>query len=181
MSLASFLSVAARDIRVGAVMPSSRHAVRQVLAAVPAGASRIIEYGPGDGVITRRLFERLSPDGRLLAIETNERFTAGLSSISEPRFSLVHGDARRAVEHAAALGLGQFDAAVSGIPFSLLSDADRREVVDMTHGLLRSGGAFVVYQTSPLMVPYLRRRFGVSTKLELRNIPPYFIMKAVKE
>lgn len=180
MKIIDFLKVAARDLRIGAVMPSSRWAVRKIMDRVPDRLAKVLEYGPGDGVLTRRLLDRLDGQGRMLAVETNPTFAALLAKIEDPRFALVHGDATVAGDYAAEHGLSSFDLVISGIPFSMLSDATRRKVVDMTHDLLRPGGVFLVYQTSPLMVPYLKRRFDVRTSVELRNVPPYFIMQATK-
>lgn len=180
-SLLSFLKVAAKDIRVGAVMPSSRAAVVKVLAAMPQGFSRVLEYGPGDGVITKALLAPMPHDGRLVAIETNERFVAGLRQLGDARLIVVAGTAADAAAVPDVRAAAPFDAVVSGIPFSLFSDAERRRVVEMTEGLLRPGGVFVVYQVSPLMARYLRERFEVTTRFEWRNVPPYFIMAATKK
>ncbi len=180
MSLLKFLKVASRDIRVGAVMPSSSFAVRRIMNNVPDRLRSVLEYGPGDGVITKRLLDRLDSQGKLLAIEANPQFVGVLKDVHDPRFALVHGDATVAADYAKEHGLGGFDLVISGIPFSMLSDATRRKVVDMTFDLLAPGGTFLVYQTSPLMLPYLRRRFSVKTSVELLNVPPYFVMKAVK-
>ncbi|HTM67796.1 MAG TPA: methyltransferase domain-containing protein [Candidatus Binatia bacterium] len=180
MKIIDFLKLAARDLRIGAVMPSSRWAVHKIMDRVPDRLTNVLEYGPGDGVLTKRLLDRLDSQGRMLAIETNPTFAALLAKIEDPRFTLVHGDATVAADFAKEHGLSAFDLVISGIPFSMLSDATRRKVVDMTWDLLRPGGIFLVYQTSPLMVPYLKRRFKVRTSMELRNVPPYFIMQATK-
>ncbi|HSD12088.1 MAG TPA: methyltransferase domain-containing protein [Patescibacteria group bacterium] len=181
MNIISFLKVAARDFRVGAVMPSSRWAVTKILDRVPDKLTAVLEYGPGDGVLTKRLLDRLDSTGRMLAIEANPTFAAGLAKIADQRFALVHGDATVAAGYAREHGLSSFDLVISGIPFSMLSDKTRKDVVDMTWNLLRPGGVFLVYQTSPLMVPYLKRRFSVKTSFEVRNVPPYFVMQAVKK
>jgi len=181
VSLTSFLKIAAHDpLRVGAVMPSSKSAVRSILRAAPAGAKTILEFGPGDGAVTRALLARLPADGRLLAMETNHEFVECLRLIDDPRLTVVHGDARAASAWAVANGIAGFDSAVSGIPFSLLKDATRRELVELVDRLLWPGGTFVVYQSSLLMLRYLRRSFRVKVAVALKNIPPYFIMKAVK-
>jgi len=181
MNIISFLKVAVRDLRVGAVMPSSRWAVAKIMARVPDRLKTVLEYGPGDGVLTRRLLDRLDSTGKLLAIETNPTFIAALQKIEDARFALVMGDATVAADYAREHGLADFDLVISGIPFSMLSDRTRRDVVAKTYDLLRPGGVFLVYQTSPLMVPYLKKKFAVKTTMELRNVPPYFIMQAVKK
>lgn len=181
MSLLKFLKVASRDIRVGAVMPSSSFAVRRIMNNVPDRLRQVLEYGPGDGVITKRLLDRLDSQGWLLAIESNPQFVGVLKDIRDSRFTLVHGDATVAADYAAEHGLAGFDLVISGIPFSMLTDASRKKVVDMTYDLLAPGGTFLVYQTSPLMVPYLKRRFSVKTSVEMLNVPPYFVMRAIKD
>ncbi len=169
-----------RDFRIGAVMPSSRFAVRHIMRTLPDRLRTIIEYGPGDGALTNRLLERLDAHGRLLAIEANPHFVATLASMHDPRFTLVHGDATLAQEYAREHGLPDADLVISGIPFSMLGHKTRTAVVEMTWNMLRPGGIFLVYQTSPLMLPYLKRKFSVQMSFEPLNVPPYFVMKATK-
>jgi phosphatidylethanolamine/phosphatidyl-N-methylethanolamine N-methyltransferase len=181
MDILSFLKVAARDPwHVGAVMPSSSFAVRKIMRCVPKDTRAILEYGPGDGVLTRELLKILPADGRLLAIETNQEFIDSLRLIDDSRLTVIHGDARLAEEYAQKKGWAEFDLAVSGIPFSLIPSDERTELVYKTRGLLRRGGIFVVYQTSALMRPYLKRMFSVRTLITLLNVPPYFIMRAAR-
>jgi len=181
MDIFSFLKVAIRDPwHVGAVMPSSSFAVRNIMRRVPKDMGTILEYGPGDGVLTKVLLKMLPADGRLLAIETNSDFVDSLRSIDDSRLIVVHGDARQADEFAREHGLSDFDLAISGIPFSLIPSGERMELVSKTRGLLRQGGVFVVYQTSALMRSYLKEVFSVRTFIEFLNVPPYFIMRAVR-
>jgi phospholipid N-methyltransferase len=181
MNIFSFLKVAAQDPwHVGAVMPSSSFAVRNIMRRVPKNLRTILEYGPGDGVLTKVLLEMLPVDGRLLAIETNQEFVDSLREIKDSRLIVVHGDARQADQFAREHGLSGFDLAISGIPFSLISAAERTDLVSKTRDLLRPGGVFVVYQTSVLMRSYLKKVFSVRTFIEFLNVPPYFIMRAAR-
>jgi len=180
MRIIPFLKVASRDLRIGAVMPSSRFAVRNILRFVPPDTKNILEYGPGDGVLTRQLLEQLPPDGRLLAIETNPTMCSEVSAISDSRLILIHGDATRASEYATEHGIENFDLVISGIPFSMLPPRVRQGTAKMTESLLSPSGTFLVYQTSPLMLPYLKNYFDVQVAFEPRNVPPYFIMCARK-
>ncbi len=162
-------------------MPSSRFAVRNIMRFVPYGIKTVLEYGPGDGVLTRHLLARLPADGRLVAIETNGSMCSEVKAINDPRLVLVNGDATQAADIAARLGFHRFDFVISGIPFSMLPTETRRSTARMTHELLVPGGVFLVYQTSPLMVSYLKNHFDVHTAFEPRNVPPYFIMRALKD
>jgi len=181
MKILPFLKEVSQDMRIGAVMPSSRFAVRNIMRFVPYGIKTVLEYGPGDGVLTRQLLARLPADGRLVAIETNGTMCSEVEAIRDPRLVLVRDDATQAADIAARLGFREFDFVISGIPFSMLSAQTRRATVRMTHDLLSQSGMFLVYQTSPLMVPYLKECFDVHTAFEPRNVPPYFIMRASKD
>ena len=59
---------------VGAITRSSGYLVRSVADKLPVNLSTIVEYGAGDGVMTRILLEHLAPTGRLIAIEANDAF-----------------------------------------------------------------------------------------------------------
>src|SRR4051794_23323498 len=69
--------------QVGAILPTSRWAVRDMLdlADVP-GAGLVVELGAGTGVSTGEVLARLKPGGRVLALEIDPR----LAKILEERF-----------------------------------------------------------------------------------------------
>ncbi len=181
MPALSFIRTALKDHKVAAVTASSRFVIQRLLKELPDGVRTVVEYGPGDGVITRELLARLPADGRLLAIETNEEFVRLLGGIADPRLTIVRGDVREATRDLAGSAVGPADVVVSGIPFTLFTPEEREEVVRRTSAALRPGGRFVVYQFSPLMLPVLKRRFRAARVVfEPRNLPPYFIMVAEK-
>lgn len=174
-----FLKTALKDYKtVGALMVTSRYAVERVVKGLGAYDHLIIEYGPGDGVITKRILSLLPPDGRIIAIEIDQDFRPELEKIRDERLRVVYGDV---AEVTSAAGFSEIDAIVSGIPFSLMPSAMRKDIVASTHSALRPGGKFIVYQASLLLLPSLKRYFrSVDWTLEPRNLPPYFIMTAWK-
>ena len=176
-----FLKTALCDYRVGAVLPSTRRALRRVLTELPRECRYVVEYGPGDGVSTRAILERLPPDGRVVAIERNPDFLPRLWTIDDGRLRLMLGDVRAISTQLDQLGLPRIDAVISSIPFSFLSNSERENIVERTAAALAPAGRFIVYQYSPLMLRYLRRAFtAVRVRFALRNVPPYFIMVAEK-
>lgn len=181
MNYLTFLKTALKDYRVGAITPTSAHVIERLSQEWKPEHRYYVEYGPGDGVITKALLAALPPDGRVVAIERNERFLPELNAINDPRLTVIHGDVVGLSGLPGRYGLPRIDAVISGIPFSFLSSAQRKEVVANTYHALAKGGVFMLYQTSPLMAPYLRTRFpSVTMRLEVRNIPPYFLMNAEK-
>lgn len=176
-----FLKTAIGDYRVGALSVSSKYVAQHLLARMPRNCRYLVEYGAGDGVITRELLKILPKDGQLIAIETNPEFLKDLSRIRDKRLKVVKGDVVRESQHLNALGVPRIDAVVSGIPFSFLKPAVRRGIVENTYRALAPGGMFLVYQYSLWVLPLLKERFyRVELSFEPRNFLPYFVFQAVK-
>ncbi len=167
---------------VGAVTMSSKHVVEDVLRIMPKSFSTVVEYGSGDGVMTRALLEKLPHDGKMLAIESNEGFVVELQKMGDVRLKVMHN----LVQDIGAEDMGSYspaDVVVSSIPFSFLSLDERLRVVSEAHSLLAPGGLFIVFhQYSWLMQKPIQSIFGsVSTQFEARNMPPCFILWAQKQ
>ena len=163
---------------LGSVTPSSQYLTRAVLGEIDfARVKRIAELGPGTGVFTRSLLERLAPDGELLAVETNREFVELLPrELPDPRLSVVQDSAERLAELAAERGWDGADVVVSGIPYSLLPRPVTAGILRAAARTLRPGGLFVGYQYSPYLRPYLKAVFGnVRYKFVLLNVPPAFV------
>ena len=176
-----YLKTALRDYRIGAIAPSSSYVARRIAEEIGHECAYVVEYGPGDGAVTRAILQKLSPHGRMVVIERNPKFLPELRAIGDSRLHIVEGDIRIASKHLANLGLPQIDAVISSVPFSFFSPRDRGLIVERTFNALAPNGKFIVYQYSPLMLSHLRTFFGsVRMCLEPRNIPPYFIMVGEK-
>lgn len=172
---------AARDDfkHVASILPSSSRSVRSILKFLPKPTRDIVEFGTGNGVVTKEILKRLPPNGKLIGIEINARFVSTLKTINDPRFSLLEGDVIQLAPHLSSYFPQGVDAIVSGIPFSLLDQSHRDAIVKHSRLLLRPQGRMIVYQSSPLMVRTLSRYFRkVTWHFEPRNFLPYFIMVA---
>ncbi len=182
MSKVHFLKTALTDYKVAAVTPSSSFVVKKVLKNLPHQCTYIVEYGAGDGVITKALLEHLPKDGKLVAIEMSPHFIPKLKKIQDPRLRIVQGDVLKVCKDFSKLKLPRVDAVVSGIPFSFFDSKERNLIAKQTFQVLAEHGRFILYQFSPLMLPYLKDYFKKKMKLslEVRNFPPYFIIVAEK-
>jgi len=163
---------------VGAIAPSSGRTIKRVLAPVDWNACEVfVEYGPGVGTFCRPVLERLRPGGRLIVIDTNADFIAYLeATISDPRFSAVHGSASDVAAIVAAHGHDHADYVLSGLPFSTLPPGVGRAIMDATQRILRPGGAFLVYQYTTRARRLLELYFPrVDKGFEFFNIPPCVI------
>ena len=160
---------------LGSVIPSSRFLVNDVLNQVDWDKARVIvEYGPGVGTITQEILKRMRPDAVLLALELNEEFVTFLrEEIVDPRFHAVHASASDVRKVLAKLGLPSADYIISGIPYSTMPHAVRREVMQESRQVLHPEGALLVYQFTNTVLPYLKSSFGsVRQNFQFLNILP---------
>jgi phospholipid N-methyltransferase len=163
---------------LGSITPSSRFLTREVIDQIDFRRARyLVELGPGTGVFTHAILERLPPDGKLLAIDTNAAFVEHLRrEIHDPRFQAVEASAERIDELAREAGFPVVDAAISGIPYSLLPRPVMRGILQATRRALGDDGLFVGYQYSKMLRPHLLDAFGnVHYRPVLLNIPPAFV------
>lgn len=169
-----------RDKNVASITPSSRFTVNQVVKRVEADRPiSVIEYGPGDGVITQPLLDHIHKDSQLIVIETNEEFVKQLNQIDDPRLQVYQDTAEKVDEIAREQQAESVDYVISGIPFSFLEPEIRKELLSKTIDLLGEDGRFLAYQTSKHLKPFLEETFReVNLETEIRNIPPMTIYEA---
>jgi phospholipid N-methyltransferase len=80
------------------------------------------------------------------------------------------------------IGLGPADVAISGIPFSMMTEESRRSVLKNTYEALKKGGSFIVYQFSARVKTDLEELFGpVRQQFEPRNILPARVFHCIKK
>jgi phospholipid N-methyltransferase len=161
--------------QVGAVLPTSRRAVRDMLdLADLAGADLVVELGAGTGVQTGEILERLKPGARLVALEIDPRLAKLLGErYDDPRLQVVCDSAENLQEH---LDGATADVLVCALPFTSLPPDLRRRILDRLPLALGPRGVMVLIQYSPLIEPELRKRFGsVRRRLSPLNVPPAFL------
>ena len=166
--------------QVGAVLPTSRTAVRTMLdlADLPA-AELVVELGAGTGVATREILARLGPGARLVAVEIDPQLARGLAErLPDPRLQVVCDSAEDLGRH---LDGERADVVVSMLPFTSLEAGLRRRLLDELPRALRPGGTALVIQYSPLVLGELRRRFGaVRTRVTPWNVPPALLFACTR-
>jgi phosphatidylethanolamine/phosphatidyl-N-methylethanolamine N-methyltransferase len=169
-----------KDPRVASVSPTSLHSIEKMLKGVDFDKIDIlVEYGPGDGVITRELLKRLKPDATLFAIEINEPFANDLAKSKDERLIVIHGSAEDVHEVLSARGINEADMVLSGIPFSLIRYRTRIKIISATRTILKPTGTLLVYQASIQLNGLLKKFFNkVDIQYAWKNIPPLVIFRA---
>jgi phospholipid N-methyltransferase len=161
--------------QVGAVLPTSRFAVRDMLdlADVP-GAGLVVELGAGTGSQTAEVLARMKPDARLVALEIDPDLSKLLEErFDDPRLQVVCDSAENLHDH---LGGRQVDVIVCALPFTSLEPGLRRRILEELPRVLAPRGVALVIQYSPLIQKELRRLFrSVQRKISVWNVPPAFL------
>jgi phospholipid N-methyltransferase len=168
----------------GAVAPSSEFLARAMVHAIRSHAPKVVvELGPGDGAITKHILEAMPQDSRLISLEINDAFCNALQQKfgHDPRFHLVQDSAEQLESILAQVGLAQADIIVSSIPFVVLPDAVRDNILAACKNILTPGGYFMQFHYSLLLRQHYRRFFSeVGVKFVALNIPPAFVFTCRK-
>ena len=181
MSYLKFLKTAIKDYKVGAITLSSRYVIKKVIGEIKPHYKYIVEYGAGNGIMTRKILEALPKDGRVVAIELNKEFIKELHTIKDPRLTIIHGDVRYIVRNLHTIALPRIDMVISGIPFSFIKPEIRKEIINRTCESLAPHGTLLLYQYTLMLIPTLKKYVrSVKVHFEPRNFPPYFIMVGQK-
>ena len=161
--------------QVGAVLPTSRWAVRDMLdmADVP-GADLVVELGAGTGVTTGEVLARMKPTARLIALEIDPQLVRLMEErFPDPRLEVI-GDSAEHIEK--YLRGEKADVLVCALPFTSLDKGLRRRLLDVLPATLAPAGTAVVIQYSPLIQAELRRLFpSVRRRISPWNVPPAFL------
>jgi phospholipid N-methyltransferase len=169
-----------RDPRVAALKSTSPYLVRRICSRLNLRERRVVvELGPGTGCFSRELLEQLSPNSKLLLIETNPEFADVLGRIREPRLRVVCGSAVYLKDFLHRSGQSRADVVLSGIPFSYYSEDATMRLLGDIREVLTGGGVFLAYQSSAHLEKYLKRVFPrVRVERQVFHIPPLVVLEA---
>jgi phospholipid N-methyltransferase len=180
------LAALAKQGQTGAIVPSQRFLIDQMIAPVPRTyRGQILELGAGTGALTMRLAAKC-PAARILACEINPALAQDIQSKIlaaglAQRVQVISGPAQRLL---GAIAQGQTtrpDFIFSGIP---LGNQARDRVVTLIEGIshaLAEGGMYIQFQYSLLDRRTIKAKFAtLRTVPAFLNFPPAFVYYAVK-
>jgi phospholipid N-methyltransferase len=179
MSVLFFKRFLKRPLQIASIVPSSQALVERVASKIDFDRARVIaEYGPGEGVHSRALAQRMRPDAQLLLFELDPALSRDLTRqfADDPRVLVVNANAATIRSELARRGIPSCDYIISGIPFSILEIEKKRNLLRETYDALAPGGAFIIYQvTNELRQHAVDFAPDSESEYFLQNIPPMFI------
>lgn len=184
MSLLFFKRVLANPLRVGYVVPSSPFLTRQTANRIDYSKPRVIvELGPGEGCHTRQIVKRMDKNSRMIAFELDEEFVAHLKKQfkNDPRVSIYHRDALKMPETLAELGISQVDYIVSGIPFLVVPEEIRHQIMANISNSIQDDGRFITYQVTTQLCEHSDLFELAGREYCPLNIPPINVLDFKKK
>lgn len=183
----------AAPTQVGAVAPSSVGLARRMLETIefkPHGT--YVEFGPGDGVFTQHITQRLHSTSRFFAIEANPE----MANTFRDKFPSV------TLHEASAADLGPIcvshdlssessvDAIISGLPWAVFDTELQRSILSAASKALKPGGQMVTFAYNVGTYLSAGKRFAATlpeyfsnvekSRTVWKNIPPAFVYRCTK-
>jgi phospholipid N-methyltransferase len=178
MSVLFFKRFLKRPLQIASIVPSSRALVERVASKIDFDRARVIaEYGPGEGVHSRELAQRMRPEAQLLLFELDTAFSRDLTRQfqDDRRVHVINANAATIGSELARRGILHCDYIISGIPFSILELEKKRHLLRQTHNALAPGGQFIIYQVTNELRQHATDFATANSEYFLQNIPPMFI------
>lgn len=172
-----FRSFLANPRQVGAILPTSRRAVRDMLDMANFTRARcVVELGAGTGVYTEEIVARLHPEAYFLAFEVDPELVATLDGrFEDPRVRIINDSAENVGKH---LDGAKVDVIVSGLPFTSLPEPVKRNIFEQITRVLAPDGVMVAIQYSTMVQRDLSRIFAsVRRRVSPLNVPPAFLFR----
>lgn len=165
---------AENPLTTGAVAPSGKALARLMAKYVDNDrAGKVVELGPGTGVVTRAMIDRGIPENKIVSVEYSENFVK-LMHDRFPGVTVVRGDAY-ALEPQAELGTHKpLASVISSLPLFSRPPAERKQLINRALEMLEPGAPFIQFSYAP--VPPVRQDEGDfridRTNWVVMNVPP---------
>ncbi|TWT65315.1 class I SAM-dependent methyltransferase [Allorhodopirellula solitaria] len=187
----TFLKNFARNpTAVGAIAPSSQGLVDTMVDWFDWDELRgVVEFGPGTGVFTEGITQRLHPDAAFFAIERSPDLAA-LTRARCPATTVHEASAAEVQRLCQSEGMQQVDAIICGLPWASFPESLQAGILDATLDVLRPGGRFATFAYWQGVALPAGRRFSKRLRSSFsdvhrsptvwRNLPPAFVYRCTK-
>lgn len=142
-------------------------------------AKCILELGPGNGVFTKGILDRMSADCKLISFELNEHFCDYIKNqINDHRFTLLNRSAEDIQDVLKEFGIGKADYIVSSLPLAVIPTEIKSNILDGAKKALTEKGKYIQFQYTLNAKKLLEDRFS-EVKIDFTpvNIPPAFVYR----
>lgn len=175
-----------RPRQIGALVPSSAFLARAMVEILELKPDqRVLEIGPGTGVISQRIIAKISRPENYLGVEINEEFYQGLCR-RFPQSRFVHGSAIDLKSILKQYNFENVEVVVSTLPWAIVPIGPRTKMLQEIKDAMKPDGLFCTFTYVPVLcMPHgllfyrtLRKTFEkvVAEKIVWRNFPPAYVV-----
>lgn len=152
-------------------------------------ADTVIEFGPGTGVFTKKIMEKLPEGATFFAMELNPTF-AEVTREACPGVNIYIDSAENSRKYLEIHGKEFCDCIISGLPWTAFGPGLQDRILDTVVDILKPGGRFITFSYSHSIMFPTARRFRKKlrdlfpevevSKTVWSNFPPAFFYTAKK-
>ena len=165
------------------MIPSSRFLAAKMLNHISIEEAKVVvELGPGTGVFTEKILEKMGENTQLIVVELNDDFYNTLQNkFHHPNLHLKHGSADQIGIYLKEYGFEKADLIISSLPLANFPSDLRKNVIETAKNCLDDKGKFVQFQYSLQSLKTLKRNFHlVKVEFTAFNFPPAFVYTCSK-
>ena len=164
--------LATKPMQISAIAPSSRFLAAAMARGIGPQTGRVVEFGPGTGVLTRGILAAGVKPADLTLFEMSSEFTAHRST-AFPGVTVQNSGAQNAAQFVAK-GVG---AVISGLPLMSMPLEVRESIVRAAFDILAPDGIYVqfTYGSKAQVTPEQMAKLGLKveqTAYVMFNLPP---------
>jgi len=162
---------------VGAILPSSNALAKEIVREIPkdpkAEKRRILEVGPGTGIFTDKIIQRMNPTDELHLVEFDETFCKKLREKYQhiPQVQVFH---RSITDHSVESDK-KYDFIISGLPLNSFDAPFVKQVFEKFIEISKDEGKISYFDY--LALPHIKRLF--STAIEKKNLEEILALKNI--
>mgnify|MGYP001305944415 CR=1 FL=1 len=177
MSNKTFFRMFIKQPKVNAsITPSSKRAARKMVKGLNLGKMKyVVELGPGTGVFTDILAERIPSDCKVLLVELEGSFIEHLENKFDNRFEVVQSSACKLKRLLKDRGVDNVDLVISSLPFNMPEEI-KYKLQDTLIWLTDNGTCMRWFTYFPWLMKKHYKRFNFKkTAFVVWNFPPMWI------
>jgi phospholipid N-methyltransferase len=135
--------------------------------------TKIIELGPGNGIITKKILDALGENCELFVFELNPVFCEELHKINDHRLTIINDCASNILKYTKAESI---DFIISSLPLAQINLDTKTTILKQINKALLLDGSYIQYQYSLLDYTFLKNNFRkIKIGFTFFNLPPAFI------
>jgi len=166
---------------IGAIAPSSRYLANSIIKHIDFDENQVIlEFGCGNGAITKRILKKMPESSRLISLEINDPFLKHCQDKFKVynNFEIYNHSAIEFDSLLKRLKVEKVDYLISSLPLAILPKADLDILFKKIPLYLINDGSFVQYQYSLNKYKFLKSVFNnVQLGFTPINLPPAFVYR----